>query len=285
AATEVEKFAAREGGIARDEENKLVSTGFIGLLQLIKVQLEPISFNKKVFLHIAQAVRNNCVIFQNKIVSAIERDFPQACAGKGKPGFEDYCIVFGNSGLRLTQYITSLPECQSSEIKQLGNIFIGILRSSNHFLAEFIIATCDPAVKRFFTDDWRGGMRTFLITVEDFLQDYEKIMAEYSFITFITELATSTVGAYARRLRSKHLKLYPDFGKILKEDHSSLLGLLSVYGDKEALVEALRPLLRVSYILESTSEEVINAEVHSLKLSESLIDCDTLCKLIAARDD
>ncbi|KAI4291318.1 exocyst complex component 3 [Pancytospora philotis] len=282
---EIEKFQTRDGELSKDEDGHLVSTGFISLLQLIKVQLEPIAFSKKVFLHMANAVKSHCAAFRTKIVAEVKHDYKRVLANKHKPGFEDYCIMFGNSGLLLTQYITSLPQCQSPEIRDLGNTFIDILHGSNHILAKYVMHVSAPAVAGFFTDGWENAQQVFVVTLEDFLEDYTAVMADFSFTTFVLELCSAILKAYVGRLCSKQLRLKSGQGAGLKRDHDAILGLVLRYVEKETAEEALAPLLRLAPILDATSEELILVEVKSLKLADSGIKCDELISIIDRRRD
>lgn len=284
-AAEIEKFTTRDGGLTRDADGKLVAPGFVALLQLIKTQLEPVAFSRPVFRTVTEAVRRHCDTFRSKIIGAVEKELPDAIKGKGRPGFEDYVIMFANSGLRLTQYITSLPQCQAPEVRELGNTFMGILRSCNHILAELVLSTCGPVIRRLFTNDAEGTTRVLVITLEDFLADYARLMDEYAFAAFVGELCAALVGAYAKRLRAKKAVLGSSAGVALRSDHVALLDLLGPRADREQVEGALRPLLRAVPLVESASEDLIIAEVRSLRLMRSAFDRDTMVFIAEKRTD
>ncbi|KAI5148316.1 exocyst complex component 3 [Enteropsectra breve] len=276
--SEIDKYSNRDSELVVDENKKLVSPGFISLLQIIKSQMEPISFNKHVFLYITETVRLHCETFKERIVDAIKNDYTLACAGKAKPGFEDYCIMFGNSGLKLTQYITSLPQCQSPEVRELGNIFLQILKNCNFYLAEFVMHTCSPVVSLLFKDDWyeQKIQKTFVVTIEDFMQDYQGLMASYSFTTFIFELGQSIIGCYFMRMAAKNITISKNTGQILRFDCSQLKKCLQPYAQEKELDGILTPINIAVKLLETSSDEVFMTELKALKMSYSELKQKTI---------
>ncbi|KAG5858657.1 exocyst complex subunit SEC6 [Encephalitozoon hellem] len=265
---EVEKFYARNEELSRDEEDKLISPGFVSLLQIIRMQLEPIAFNKRIFAHITRTITKYCEVFKENLVEAMSKDFKPSCEMNSKAGYEDFCIMFGNSGLKIAQYITSLPSYHNDEVKELGDIFIDILKASNTFLSEFIIYACQPAIDKIFTEEWCGGnvTKVVILTLQDFLSDYQNTMSEYSFITFIHELSTSIVLAYMKQLGRKRATVASECSKILKSDHTKLCELLSSYGDKEDVKTCLSPILKIIPLMETRNDDLFIVEVKSLKL-------------------
>lgn len=264
---EISKFFLRNEEISKDEEDKLISPGFVSLLQIIKMQLEPISFNKKIFAHITSTIIKFCNIFKDELVNAMEKDFKPSVQMKSKPGYEDFCIMFGNSGLKLTKYITSLPQCQSPEVRELGNTFISILRSSNFYLSNFILETCKPVLKDLFTNKWYDEdiCKTLVITLKDFLQDYKATMSDYSFITFIHELSTSLACKYLIQLGNKDAKIL-DFCTVkLKQDFLKIKKALELFGEKEDILNSLQPILKIILLIDCKSSDLFVEEVKSLK--------------------
>ncbi|OQS55025.1 sec6 [Ecytonucleospora hepatopenaei] len=283
--TEIEKFNTRDGELNKDEEEKLISTGFINLLQMIKVQLEPIAFNKKVFLYITKTVKEYCQIFQSKICSAIEKDFEPSCKGKSKPGFEDYCIVFGNSGLKLTQYITSLPQCQSDEVRELGNIFISILKTCNHFLSKFVIFICKPAYSNFFTSKWEQNFDVLVVTLEDFLQDYQTAMADFTFLTFCHELCESLVETYLKRIKHKQSTFEKNTGSLLRSNIKKIIALFEKFINETDLKDLFLPLEKTANLIDSTNSDLFLLELKSLLLIKDDINIKTIEKIVEKKQN
>lgn len=284
---EVDKFYARSEELSRDEEDKLVSPGFVSLLQIIRMQLEPIAFNKRIFAHITRAVARHCEIFKANLLEAMDKDFKPSCEMSSKAGYEDFCIMFGNSGLKIAQYITSLPSYHNDEVKELGDIFIDILKASNTFLSEFIIYSCQPAIDKVFTAEWYGGSVTkvVILTLQDFLADYQNTMSEYSFVTFIHELSTSIALAYMKQLGRKRALIAGECGRMLKSDHTRLYELLGGYGDKEDVSTCLSPLLRIIPLMDTRNEELFVVEVKSLKLIYPDIKKSFIKTIVKKRQD
>lgn len=266
---EVSKFNLRNEELSRDEEDKLISPGFVSLLQIINMQLEPISFNKQIFAHIAKTIIKNCNIFKDELINAMEKDFKLAVQLKSKAGYEDFCIMFGNSGLKLTQYITSLPQCQSPEIRELGNTFMSILKASNFYLSNFIMETCLPVTKDLFTDKWYDEeiVKILILTIKDFLKDYKITMSEYSFMTFIHELANSLSATFLKQLGSKKSKIYDQCSSRLKSDYAKIKRTLDEFGEKNDIIVALSPLLKIIPLIDCKSVDLFIEEVKSLKYS------------------
>ena len=284
---EIDKMRSRDMEITRDENDKLISSGFINLLQIIKMQLEPISFNRRVFLQITNTVRENCEEFRKKIVEEVKRDCELSCQGKSSPGFEDYCILFGNSGLKLAQYITALPQCQSMEIRDLGNVFMGILQECNASLSEFVIHTCQPVLNKIFKDEWysKRPTNTLLVTLEDFLQDYKDAMSPFSFSTFIYELSNAISNAYLAQLRSKRIVLNDESGDTLRQDYEQLKEMLLVYADLDDIEETLGILIKLVPLLETRNPDVFSVELDALRLQSSSCDETMVRNIIVARRD
>ncbi|ADM12524.1 exocyst complex subunit Sec6 [Encephalitozoon intestinalis ATCC 50506] len=284
---EVEKFYARSEELARDEEDKLVSPGFVSLLQIIRMQLEPIAFNNRIFAHITRTITKYCEMFKEHLVEAMDKDFKPSCEMNSKVGYEDFCIMFGNSGLKIAQYITSLPSYHNDEVKELGDIFIDILKASNTFLSEFIIYSCQPAIDKIFTDEWYRGNITKIVvlTLQDFLSDYQNTMSEYSFVTFIHELSTSIVLAYMKQLGRKRATIAEECNKVLKSDHTKLYELLSGYGDKEDVKTCLSPILKVIPLMDTRNDDLFIVEVKSLKLIYPDIKRSFIKTIIKKRQD
>ncbi|UYI26237.1 exocyst complex subunit Sec6 [Encephalitozoon cuniculi] len=284
---EVEKFYARNEELSRDEEDKLVSPGFVSLLQIIRMQLEPIAFNKRIFAHITRTITKYCEIFKENLVEAMDKDFKSSCEMSSKAGYEDFCIMFGNSGLKIAQYITSLPSYHNDEVKELGDIFIDILKASNTFLAEFIIYACQPAIDKIFTDEWCGGSVTkvVVLTLQDFLSDYQNTMSEYSFVTFIHELSMSIVLAYMKQLGRKRASIAEECSRTLKSDHTKLYEMLSGYGDPEDVKTCLSPILKIIPLMDTRNDDLFIVEVKSLKLIYPDIKKSFIKTIIKKRQD
>ena len=263
---EVNKFYMRNEEISKDEEDKLISPGFVSLLQIIKMQLEPISFNKQIFAHITKTIIKYCNIFKDELINVMEKDFLPSVQMKSKAGYEDFCIMFGNSGLKLTQYITSLPQCQSPEVRELGTTFINILRASNKYLSQFVIETCYPVTKDLFTEKWYKDdiVKVLIITVKDFLMDYKITMSDYTFMTFIHELANSLSLTYLKQLGSKKSKILDQCASRLKNNYLKIKSILDEFGEKND-VNALSPLLKIIPLIDCKSVDLFVEEVKSLQ--------------------
>lgn len=265
---ELDKFNMRNEAISKDEEDRLISPGFVSLLQIIKMQLEPIAFNKKIFSHITFTIVKYCDNFKNQLIEAMKKDFLPSVQMKSKPGYEDFCIMFGNSGLKLTQYITSLPQCQSPEVRELGNTFISILQASNMYLSKFVLYTCKSVLDKIFTDRWYNEdiIKVVIITLKDFLSDYERTMSDYSFITFLHELSTSISLSYLKQLAKSDTMISQGCTSRLKGDYVKLKQLLEDYGDKDDITKCLSPILKIIPLIESRSSDLFITEVKSLVL-------------------
>lgn len=265
---EVEKFYSRKEELPRDEDDKLISPGFVSLLQIIRMQLEPIAFNKRIFARIARTVTTHCEVFRESLVEAMDKDFKPSCEMVSKAGYEDFCIMFGNSGLKIAQYITSLPQCQDDEIRELGNTFLDILKASNTFLSEFIIHSCQPAIDKIFTDEWYSNRVTkvVVLTLQDFLGDYQNTMSDYSFVTFVHELSNSITLAYMKQLARKRAVVAEDCSRFLKSDHTRLCELMAGYGDEEDVRTCLSPILKIIPLIDTRNDDLFIVELKALKM-------------------
>ncbi|KAM0677536.1 SNARE-binding exocyst subunit S6 [Binucleata daphniae] len=259
---EIESFFAREASPTLDEEDKYTSLNFINLLQLIKQQLEPIAYNHKIFKVIINEITVCVRQFSKEIVKAMDKDFIPACKQKCNPGYEEYVIMFGNSGLKVTQYVSSLPLAQTSEVKELGNIFINITKKSNYYLSSFVINTCKPVIDKIFTNEWYTDdiTKVLVVTVDDFLIDYQTNMSDFSFITFVYELCSELTKAYLKQLVRKRAKIYEDCGYKLNKDLGKFIDLFNKYGEKDEVESNLEAFKRIIPLLGRCNEEMFVVE-------------------------
>lgn len=284
---EVDRFYARNEELPRDEEDKLISPGFISLLQIIRMQLEPIAFNRRIFARVTKTVVKHCEIFKESLVEAMDKDFRSSCEMTSGAGYEDFCIMFGNSGLKIAQYITSLPQCQDEEVRELGNVFIDILKASNTFLSDFIIYSCQPAIDKIFTAEWYDNKVTkvIIITLQDFLNDYRNTMSEYSFVTFIHELSNSITLAYMKQLGRKRAMITEECGRGLKSDYTRLYEVMSGYGDGEDVKTCLSPILKIIPLVGCKNDDLFIVELKTLKMVYPDIKRSFVKAIIKKRQD
>ncbi|KAG0418952.1 Exocyst complex component sec6, partial [Dictyocoela roeselum] len=335
--SEIEKFYSRETAPDEDENKKYISPGFINLLQIIKEQLEPISFDKTIFKLVTTKIIILAENFRGQINGAMENDLKKSYQLKSKPGYEEYAIMFGNSGLKLAQYANSLPECQNIEVKALGNIFIDVLKKSNQCLTIFVLKTCQPITDQIFTDSWyfeelhnhnenysadghnsyttntnpdghnsyttntnpnnyaNGNShnntparttlsKRFAVTIEDFLSDYFISMSEYSFVTFLYELASEIVGVYVRQLSRRRAKIRTNCRNCLLRDFRLLKMVFKKYGDDE-IANNLNLIHRIGPIVEASSLDLFLTELRIFRADFPDLKKDFAKNLVKKRID
>lgn len=286
-AIEIQKFVARDPEIAKDEEGKLVSSGFINLLQMIKAQLEPITFNKKVFINLVDIIKMKCESFNKSLHSAMQTELKNVLASKGLHGFEDYCIMFGNSGLRLTQYISTLSFFQCDEVRELQQIFLDILRNANDILCEYILYTCRPALTHLFRDDWVSGKhrKTFIVTIDDFLQDYMKSMSDYTFTTFICDLCRKVYYIYRDLFKSGKVPLSSRLSETMKKDIEGLYKLFLNYRTEDDFKDFIILPLKLCPLIEVVDAELFLVEAKTLILSDEDITRSFIENVLSRKKD
>lgn len=284
---EIEKFYRRDVPPIVDEENKYVSENFITFLSIIKQQLEPISFHQKIFTFITNEIIKFSKSFAKEISRAMERDLNTSCKQKGQPGYEEYVIMMGNSGIKIAQYVSSLPQSQNSEIKDLGNIFIDITKKANQLLSLFVLNTCKPATDKIFTDEWYNEDVTniLLVTLEDFLSDYSLTMSGFTFITFIYELINELMKAYLNQLKRNRAKIYEDCGYKLQKDYEKIFVLFSNYGDEEEIASHLEIFKKIIPLLGRTSEEIFMIDLKALLGVYPDIKRDYIKNIVLKKDE
>lgn len=269
---EVEKFKLREKEMNKDEQNKLISSGFINLMQIIKVQLEPASHYKKVFERVMKVLIDRCDIFMNEIIKSMAHEYKMCYDSKGLNGFEDYCIMFGNSGFKIARYFNNLEFCDASQVRKLQSLFIDILKAANSNLCDFIMLTCKPVINKLFTEEWDlQKIKVFIITLDDFLSDYVKLMTEYSFETFLCDICEKIYMCYKTQLKSSSAMINSSSSTILKSDYSEFVALFSKFTRGTNYVDYLKPLLKLIPLLE-TSGDIFLLEVKGILLSDGMID-------------
>lgn len=282
---EIEKFLTRDPEIISDEHGKLVSSGFINLLQIIKAQLEPIAYNRKIFIFLTGVIKEKCISFQEKIKLAMQSELKKALHGQGLSGFDDYCIVFGNSGLRLAQYISSLPFFQSDEVRELQSIFLGILQSSHEVLADFIIKTSKPALDHILTPAWAKDNhgKIFAITIEDFLNDYVKAMAEHAFVRFISVLCKKIYLQYLIKLKNDKLVIDKSTSVLIKNDVIALSKLFSKFINETKFKDFLSAILKLCPLLDSSSADLFIVELKSLIILDRTLEKSLVENIVAIK--
>ncbi|KAM0680284.1 SNARE-binding exocyst subunit S6 [Glugoides intestinalis] len=284
--SEIQKFIARDPAMDRDENNKLVSTGFINLLQLVKAQLEPISFNERMFLFLTEVIKEKCKIFQENINHALKVEFKAVLEGKRLHGFEDYCIIFGNSGLKLTQYVSSLPFFHSDEVRELQQTFLGILKSSNNVLSDYIIFTCKPAFALLFTEEWKNRQQEVaLVTIEDFLEDYCLSMSEYMLTTFICELSTKICEVYIKELGSGEIPLNSKVAELIKTDVARFIELFKKYTAENEFVDFISKVMKFSQLIEIVSGDLFIVQIKMLIMSSSDVSKSFIENILSRMND
>lgn len=271
---EIERFKIRESSINRDEEGKLISPGFINLMQIIKAQLEPVKYHKKVFGSVLKVLKEKCNGFKDAIAATMHKEFKLSAENKGLPGFEDYCIMFGNSGLKLTQYFGTLDFFQGNDSRELQSIFLEILKISNGLMCNFVIQTCLPVISKVFTDEWveKNLSQVFVVTLDDFLQDYVKTLAAYAFTTFVCDLCRKIYTCYKIQLKSAKIVLNTKTGRYLKKDYEKLINLFSKFLPEEDFIDNIKPIIKLLPLVDENSGEVFIVEARSIILSDSSID-------------
>lgn len=284
---EVQRFKLRDKGINLDEQGKLVSPGFVNLMQIIKVQLEPVSKHEKVFDFVTKVLIERCAMFKNTIINAIEHEYKLSYDSRGLSGFEDYCIMFGNSGFKIAKYFSSIGFCMRNQVKELQGIFISILKASNNSLCDFVCLTCKPVTEKIFTDDWaeKKLMEQFLVTLDDFLTDYSKTMTEYSFNTFLCDLSERIYLCYRTQLKSSNISLNSASAMSIKDDYNRFVDLFSKYSRERNFDNFLKSLLKLVPLIETTSGEIFMIELKSLILSDSTINKQFVENILDRKND
>lgn len=285
--SEVERFKIRESDISKDEEGKLVSPGFINLMQIIKAQAEPVKFHKDVFNTVLKVLKDKCAEFKNAITTAMIKEFRNSAENKGLAGFEDYCIMFGNSGLKLTQYFGNLDFFQGSDSRELQSMFLEILKISNNVLCEFVIRTCHPVIEKVFTADWinQNLSQVFVVTLDDFLQDYSKTLADYAFTTFSCDLCEKLYLNYKNQLKSPKIVLNKKTGVYLKQDYDKLVKLFSKFAPEEDFIDYIKPIIKLMPLIEQTNGELFIIEVRPVILANPSIEKATILNVLDRKTD
>lgn len=95
-----------------------------------------------------------------------------------------------------------MPQAQSNEIKDLGNIFLNLAKKDKNFLSLFVLNTCKPVLDNVFTDAWYNEdiLNVLIITIEDFFSDYKLVMIDFLFYFFIDEMVSELTNAYLKQL-------------------------------------------------------------------------------------
>lgn len=274
----IDTFLSRDTAPATDEDSKFISFDFINMLELIRNQLEPVKFNntlyKKVHTHIVGEAR----FLKVDLVKAMESEFNDAVKLQGRPGYEEYTIMVGNSCLKIAQY--------AEEDNSLRDIFIDLLKESNALLANFILSTSSVVVHSIFTKDWyEGNTYRLVATIDDFLGDYRVRMTEYTFYTFVLCVIRSLTGCYVRQLMRKRTFIDEDCAYRLRKDHDDLLVVFSKFIEDEEVRKRMEPLRFLAPLLESPSADLFLVEAKALKIRFPDLTKDFIKAVVKKRKD
>lgn len=280
--SEIERFRIREKLINKDENGKLISPGFINLMQIIKAQLEPVKFYQSIFSSIIIVLKEKCISFKDAIISSMRKELSQSIENKGLPGFEDYCIMFGNSGLKLTQYFANLEFFKDQDSKGLQSIFLEILQTSNGCLCDYVINTCKPVLSKVFENEWvdKNLSRVMTVTLQDFLQDYRSTLLEYSFITFICDLCTRLYESYKAQLKTSKIVMNKKISRYLANDYNKIVGVLNKFASEDEFIDYLKPILNFIPLIECSNGEVFVLEAKTLLQADSTIEKDMILNIV-----
>ncbi|KAF7683398.1 Exocyst complex component sec6 [Astathelohania contejeani] len=268
--TEVSSFKTRTEAPSLDEHGKYISTGFITLLSLVKQQLEPVSFHTALSNLIAGKLVGHGEKFAKAIITAIETD------NKKIPGYEEYVVMMGNSGLRITRYVQ-----QIGAPVELATVFLGITKAANEALSSYIIHTCKPVLDIIFTDPWYdGNILALTETLKDFFSDYKMVMEVYAFKTLLNVVAGNLCQAYLKQLKRKRAVLYRDCGSRLDRDIEEIREVFEQYesGAKLDVIAHLSPLITCGSI------DIFLIELKAMRLNVD-VDKDVVKSIIKKRED
>ena len=256
----IDSFLIRDKVPAIDEEAKFVSIDFINLLELVKNQLEPTRFKVALYRRIRNHIVKEAAVLKEELTSVMESEFKDAISLKGKPGYEEYIIMVGNSGLKLAQY--------ADDQNDLREIFVDILKSSNNLLCRFILNTCQAATVLIFTDEWYHAdvTRKLVATIEDFLNDYRVRMFDYMFYTFVLSVIKGLIDVYLKQISRRRAIIYSNCPQRLNFDYEDFLELFSAFIDREEVLKRLEPLKFLIPLLEVSTVDMFIIEVRALKM-------------------
>lgn len=288
--TAAELKSIKSRNVRMDEEEHFISTNFINLLKIVKEVLEPVTFDRSLYNSLLIEVIANVNNFKSMICDTIQSEYSKNTVNLVS-GFEEYCICISNSGLKLTQYVTSISEYEDDEaanqsgLIELSEVFISLTRFSNSILSKFVIFTLKPALKKLFTDsyykDEMSVMSMFKATIGDFLTDYQQSMDDYVFITFLSDLVKQISLTFLEYMTKKRSKIYQILPEYLEKNEKSLNRTISKYCADENIrfdLTGISPLITVS------STEQFITELRKIKY-EYEIKSDLVKGLIKRRTD
>lgn len=287
-AAEIKSLKAREVGL--DEEEHFISTNFINLLKIVKEVLEPVTFDRGLYLSVLENVIANVKHFKSVIRDSLESEYSKNLASS-LSGFEEYCICIGNSGLKLTQYVTSISEYDEVEAEnqsglvELGEIFISLTKFSNSLLSKNVIFTLKPAIKKLYTntyyEDFHGVINLFKATITDFLEDYKQSMDPYVFVTFVADMVDQIRSAFFNQMIKKKSLIYNTLPDFLEKNEKTLNRTIKKYLEDEPI---RFDLICISPLLQISATEQFVSELKRLKFEKDF-KRDFIKSLIKKRQD
>lgn len=280
---EIEMFMLRDAAPILDEDNKYVSENVITLLCLIKEQLDPIAFNKRIFVCVSGMIVKFSKTFTKEITKVMNKEYELCSKNKGKLGFEEYVIMVGNSGLKITQYVTTLPQSQNDELKELSELFLNLTKSSNQILSSFIINTCKAALDQVFTDNWynEDTTRVLILTLEDFISDYNSVMSSFMYFLFIDDLVNELINSYIKQLLRNRAKIYEDAGYRLLKDCEKLHCLFKKYNSDSSFSS----LVKIAPLLGKCGIEIFVVELKSLLMMKPDVKRDVIKSIVKKKEE
>lgn len=278
---EIKQLKERSSIPNKDEEDHFISSNFINLLKIVKETLEPVSFDYDLYNFIVLTIIQDIKHFKDGLIQTLDNEY-QKNVTNTTSGFEEYCICIGNSGLKLTQYISSICECEDSSMQQtntnqsdtgrennlsdLGQIFLSITQHTNTLLSKYVIFTLKPAIKKLFTrafyDDHQSILRPIKATLSDFLEDYRETMNEYVFVTFLNDLIDHLRNSYFNQMIKKKSIIYQTLPDYIEKDEKGINRTIAKFCFDENVridLNVIKPILTV------TSTESFISELQKIK--------------------
>lgn len=287
-AAELKSLKSRD--VSLDEEENFISTNFINLLKIVKEVLEPVTFDRGLYLSVLANVIANVKHFKSTICDALQSEYSKNLTNTIS-GFEEYCICIGNSGLKLTQYVTSISEYNQEEAEnqsglvELGEVFISLTKFSNSLLSKFVVFTLKPATKKLFTnlyyEDVQDVMNAFKATITDFLDDYRQSMDPYVFVTFLVDLVEQITNAFFNQMIKKKSLLYNTLPGFIEKNEKALNRTIKKYSEDDPIKFDL---ISISPLLQVSATEQFISELKRLKYEKNL-KRDFVRSLIKKRQD
>lgn len=301
--TETAEFIVRKMPPDMDTNGQFLLTGSVIVFQMFNQQLDVVAPSSRGQL-LADLVVECCNIleqFQNAWTEILNTEVTRF---NTKPhempeGIVEYTMALVNDSMRSAEFsetIVSRLETMCDDqykqkvidlVKKSLDGFLKIAKNAQQVLVDIIFSDIAVAVKVMHCDQWyeQDIMKLIIGTFEDYCDDFQKHMSDYTFNKLTTELMDKFLVTYLETFKSKNAKFkMPTATNRMRSDLEHAIAYFSKTKTAKRVTASFEPLLKVVALIEA-NPRMMYLDFYSLWRAYPDIPLDYMEKLLSKRDD